>query len=156
MYYACNDGYLYAFGTGLKYTYLDDTLNPDVGWNELVATSFDNGVAAASDTVHFYINPTGIEFEPSRKLLLTGSPNPFSLSTTLSFTLSEPGYTTIQIYDLSGRCISSPFDGLLTEGCHSLNWDGTDHYGKHVSEGVYLCRIVSDEVVETTGLCLLR
>lgn len=69
VYIPMHDCSLYAFGTGLKYTYLDDTLNPEVGWNELIATSFDNGVVAASDTVHFYVNPTGIEFEPSRRIL---------------------------------------------------------------------------------------
>jgi len=156
MYYACTDGYLYAFGTGLKYTYLDDTLNPEVGWNELVATSFDNGVAAASDTVHFYINPTGIEFEPSRKLLLTGSPNPFFLSTELSFSLSEPGFTSVEIYDLTGRCISNIIESDLSRGDHTVNWDGTDQHGESVSAGLYLCRIQSGGVIETTGLCLLR
>jgi len=156
MYVAGTDWNLYAFGTGLKYTYLDETLNPEVGWNELVATSFDNGVAAASDTVNFYINPTGIEFEPSRRLLLTGSPNPFFLSTELSFSLSEPGFTSVEIYDLSGRCISNLVENDLSEGNHTVNWGGTDQHGEKVSAGLYLCRIQSGGVIETTGLCLLR
>jgi len=124
MYVAGTDWNLYAFGTGLKYTYLDETLNPEVGWNELVATSFDSGVAVASDTVNFYINPTGIEFEPSRRLLLTGSPNPFSSSTELSFSLSEPGFTSVEIYDLTGRCISNLVENDLSEGNHTVNWGG--------------------------------
>ena len=156
MYVAGTDWNLYAFGTGLKYTYLDETLNPEVGWNELVATSFDNGVAVASDTVNFYINPTGIEFEPSRRLLLTGSPNPFSSSTELSFSLSEPGFTSVEIYDLTGRCISNLVENDLTEGNHTVRWEGTDHHGNWVPGGLYLCRIQSGGVTETTGLCLLR
>ena len=156
MYIAGTDWNLYAFGTGLKYTYLDETLNPEVGWNELVATSFDNGVAVASDTVNFYINPTGIEFEPSRRLLLTGSPNPFSSSTELSFSLPEPGFTSVEIYDLTGRCISDLVENDLPEGNHTVLWEGTDHHGNGVPAGLYMCRIQSGGISETTGLCLLR
>ena len=156
MYIAGTDWNLYAFGTGLKYTYLDEALNPEVGWNELVATSFDNGVAVASDTVNFYINPTGIKFEPSRRLLLTGSPNPFSSSTELSFSLSAPGFTSVEIYDLTGRCISNLVDNDLSQGDHTVNWGGTDQNGNGVPPGLYMCRIQSGGVIETTGLCLLR
>ena len=156
MYIAGTDWNLYAFGTGLKYTYLDETVNPEVGWNELIATSFDNGVAVASDTVNFYINPTGIEFEPSSRLLLTGSPNPFSSSTELSFSLSDPGFTSVEIYDLTGRCISNLIDNDLTDGNHTVSWGGTNQQGDRVPAGLYLCRIQSGGVSETTGLCLLN
>ena len=156
MYIAGTDWNLYAFGTGLKYTYLDETMNPEVGWNELVATSFDNGVAVASDTVNFYINPTGIEFEPSRRLLLTGSPNPFSSSTELSFSLSEPVFTSVEIYDLTGRCISNLVKSDLSQGDHTVNWGGTDQHGNSVPAGLYICRIQSGGIIETTGLCLLK
>ncbi len=156
MYVAGTDFNLYAFGTGLKYTYLDDTLNPLVGLNELVATSFDSGVAVASDTVHFYINSNGIEFEPSRRLILTASPNPFSSSTEFSFSLSEPGFTSVEIYDLTGRCISSLVDSYLTDGNHNVSWGGTNQHGNGVPAGLYICRIQSGGVIETTGLCLLR
>lgn len=156
VYMAMHDWNLYAFGTGLKYTYLDETLNPEVGWNELVTTSFDSGIAVASDTVNFYINPTGIEFEPSRRLLLTGSPNPFSCSTELSFSLSEPGFTSVEIYDLTGRCISNLIDNDLSQGEHTVNWGGMDQNGNGVPPGLYMCRIQSGGVIETTGLCLLR
>lgn len=156
VYMAMLDWNLYAFGTGLKYTYLDETLNPEAGWNELIATSFDNGVAVASDTVNFYINPTGIEFEPSRRLLLTGSPNPFSSSTELSFSLSESGFTSVEIYDLTGRCISNLIESDFPEGNHTVNWGGTDQNGNVVPAGLYMCRIQSGGIIETTGLCLLR
>jgi hypothetical protein len=140
----------------LKYTYLDDILNPENGWNELVATSFDNGAAVASDTVNFYINPTGIEFEPSERLLLTGSPNPFLMSTELSFSLPAPGFTSVRIYDLTGRCISNLIENDLVEGIHTVYWQGTDNHGNRVPAGLYICRIESGRIIETTGLCLLR
>ena len=74
MYIAATDGYLYAFGTGLKYTYLDD-LFAQVGANELIVTSFDEGVAVAADTINFTVTGTGINLEPA--YLVPGYPKQF-------------------------------------------------------------------------------
>lgn len=156
MYIAGTDWNLYAFGTGLKYTYLNESLNSQVGWNELVATSYYNGSLAASDTISYYINATGIEFEPSAQLDLFGSPNPFYASTSISFTLSHAGLTSIQVYDLSGRIVSDLSGEILAAGNHSIEWNGCYQSGEAVSSGLYICRIESGGVIETTGLCLLK
>jgi len=139
MYAAGTDWNLYAFGTGLKYTYRSEPLNSHVGWNELIASSYCNGEAVASDTISYYINSTGIEFEPSILLELSCYPNPFSSSASISFSLSESGFTRIGIYDLTGRCVSSLVEDDLAEGSHTLNWDGTGQYGQKISSGLYLC-----------------
>ena len=156
VYMAMHDWNLYAFGTGLKYTYLTESLNSQVGWNELIATSYDNGSIAASDTISYYINATGIEFEPSAQLELSGSPNPFSASTSISFSLSDAGLTSIQVYDLSGRIVSDLAGGILAAGNHSIEWNGCYQSGEAVSSGLYICRIESAGIIETTGLCLLK
>lgn len=154
MYYPCTDGYLYAFGTGLKYTYLDD-LYAQVGSNELVVTSF-NGGAVAADTISFTVTGTGINLEPSRLFGLTASPNPFISTASISFDLSEVGFTSVQIFDLSGRMVSSLIDSELLQGTYTVQWNGCNQTGEEVSAGLYLCRIESDGVIETTGMCLLK
>ena len=156
MYYACTDGYLYAFGTGLKYTYSEDYFYADVGPNELIVTSFDGGVAVAADTINFTVTQTGITLEPSSRLALCASPNPFHSSTSISFELSEPGYTSIEVFDLSGRMVSVLESAELTAGEHSIQWNGSSQNGEPVSAGLYFCRIQSGSITETTGLCLLR
>ena len=155
VYIAAIDWNLYAFGTGLKYTYLDD-LFAEVGSNELIVTSFDGGVAVAADTINFTVTGTGISLEPSHRLGLCASPNPFHSSATVSFELSEPGFTLIEVYDLSGRIVSVLESAELTAGEHSIQWDGRKQNGEPVSAGLYLCRIQSGGISETTGLCLLR
>ncbi len=155
VYIAATDWNLYAFGTGLKYTYLDD-LFAEVGSNELIVTSFDEGVPVAADTISFTVTGTGITLEPSHQLDLCASPNPFRSSATISFELSEPGFTSIEVYDLSGRIVSTLESSKLAAGEHSVQWDGRSQNGEPVSAGLYFCRIQSGSITETTGLCLLR
>ena len=155
MYFPATDGNLYAFGTGLKYTYLDD-LFTQVGANELIVTSFDDGLAVAADTINFVVTGTGIHLAPSRLFGLSVSPNPFRSSATISFHISESGYTSIQVFDLSGRIVSTIENSNRSSGQHSCLWSGRNQDGEAVSAGLYLCRIQSGETSETIGLCLLR
>jgi len=155
VYIAGMDWNLYAFGTGLKYTYLND-LFAEVGSNELIVTSFDEGVPVAADTISFTVTGTGINMEPSRRFDLCASPNPFHSTASISFELSEPGFTSVEVYDLSGRMVSSLVSTELDAGAHSVQWDGRSRNGEPAASGLYLCRIQSGGIAETTGLCLLK
>lgn len=155
MYIPATDGYLYAFGTGLKFTYLDD-LFAEIGANELIATSYFEGVAMVADTVCFTVTGTGIELDPSTILQLNISPNPFRSTASISFELADPGRTMVSVYDLSGRIVRTLENSELGTGQHSVVWDGTGENGENLSPGVYMCRIQSGRISETTSLCLLR
>lgn len=155
LYFPVEDGNLYAFGSGLKYTYMDD-LYAQVGTNELIATSFEGGVPVAADTISFNVTGTGIDLTSSQLLALSASPNPFVSSAFISFELSVPGKTSIEIFDLSGRSVTTLLDSELVQGEYSISWNGCRQSGEEVSAGLYLCRIRSGGVTETTGLCLLR
>ncbi len=155
MYIPAIDGNLYAFGTGLKYTYLDD-LYAQVGSNELIVTSFDAGLEVAADTISFTVSGTGINLEPSYVLNLLANPNPFISTVSISFEISEQGFTSIQIFDLAGRTVTRLVNGEFVAGEHTISWNGMNQNGESVSSGLYICRIESGGVVETTGLCLLK
>ncbi len=47
-------------------------------------------------------------------------PNPFSLTTTISFNLEENSYINIEVYDLTGRKIKTLVDGNLESGDHEV------------------------------------
>ncbi len=155
VYIAVMDWNLYAFGTGLKYTYLDD-LFAEVGSNELIVTFFDEGVPVAADTINFTVTETGINLEPTHRLSLCANPNPFHSSALITFELSESGFTSIEVYDLSGRIVSTLESTELMAGIHSVQWNGRSQNGEPVSAGLYFCRIQSGGITETAGLCLLR
>ena len=156
VYIAGMDWNLYAFGTGLKYTYREEYFYAEVGSNELIVTSFDEGVDVAADTINFTVTQTGITLEPSSRLALCASPNPFYSAASISFELSEPGWTLVTVYDLSGRIVRTLENSWLEAGQHSIVWDGRRESGESVSAGLYFCRIQSGGISETTSMCLLR
>lgn len=75
----------------------------------------------------------------SAGLLAGGSPNPFTSSTRLSYSLpgNEPAEASLGIYDVAGRLVSTLVDGPQPAGSHSVTWDGSDQGGKRVAGGVY-------------------
>ena len=122
MYIAGTDWNLYAFGTGLKYTYLDD-LFTQVGTNELIVTSFDEGLAIAADTINFTVTGTGINLEPSHLLGLCTSPNPFSTSLSISYNLPEVTPVRLSVYDLTGRLVENLVNGSISAGENISVWN---------------------------------
>ncbi|MCD4776594.1 MAG: hypothetical protein K8S15_11170 [Candidatus Aegiribacteria sp.] len=60
------------------------------------------------------------------------------------------------MYDLSGRIVRTFENSELGTGQHSIVCDGRKENGEVVSAGLYICRIQSGGISETTGLCLLR
>lgn len=154
VYIAGMDWNLYAFGTGLKFTYLDD-LFAQVGQNTVIVTSYAGGTAVAADTVDFYVTGTGITLDPGRRFHLAASPNPFDAFASVSFRLEAPGYSSLAVFDLSGRMVTSLFEGTLPSGEHSFHWDGSFTDGENAPTGLYICRLESGGVLETTGMCLL-
>jgi len=155
MYIASTDWNLYAFGTGLKYTYLDD-LYAQTGANELIATFFDEGAAVAADTISFTVTQTGITMEPFSGFALSVSPNPFVSTALISFKLSESGLTSVEIFDLVGRTVSTLTNSEMAAGVQTVQWNGDNEYGEPASAGLYLCRIQSGGISEIKSLCLLR
>ena len=156
MYYACTDGNLYAFGTGLKYTYREEYFYADVGSNELIVTSYDGGTAVAADTINFTVTQQGVMVDPANRLDLSARPNPSSSISSISFTLAGSSMTSVIIYDLFGRVVSVLSDAEMSAGPHELIWDGKDDNGEPVSTGLYLCRVRTPDATETTGICMLR
>ncbi|MCK5132502.1 MAG: PQQ-binding-like beta-propeller repeat protein [Candidatus Sabulitectum sp.] len=150
VYIAGTDWNLYAFGTGMKYTYLDE-LYGQIGSNELIITSYFNGSPAAADTITFTVSGTGISPRPSRTFNLVAGPNPFTVSATISFELPYGGNTSVSIFDLAGREVATLVNGEMVHGVHSVQWNGEE-----IAAGLYICRIESGGVVETIGLCLLK
>jgi len=75
--------------------------------------------------------------EPDLTGELFGSPNPFVISTEISFRLAEPSRVRLQIVDASGRDVSTLVDEWRETGAQSVFWDGTDAAGQIVDAGVY-------------------
>ena len=93
---------------------------------------------------------------PDRTQLLQNAPNPFNSQTVVSYFLLEPGLVRLEVFALSGQRIAVLHQGPQQAGYHRLHWDGQDAAGRSVASGTYLYRLVTDEVVLTRKLVLLR
>ncbi len=64
-------------------------------------------------------------------------PNPFNPTTSISFSLQNPGPARLSIYNLKGQLVKTLLDGDAAGGRHTLTWNGTDAANAPVSSGLY-------------------
>ena len=75
-------------------------------------------------------------------------PNPFNPTTTIEYSLAQPGRVRVSIYNLFGQHIRTLVDEEQNTGVHTHVWNATDEGGDRVSSGIYLYRI---EFINNTG-----
>jgi len=78
-------------------------------------------------------------------------PNPFNPSTTIEFSLSRPGYTTLKVYDVLGRQVATLVDKHLSAGNHRVEWNASAF-----GSGVYSYKLTTDDFSTIKKLVLLR
>ena len=83
-------------------------------------------------------------------------PNPFNPTVNISFSLAEPGYTSIVIYNILGQDVRFLVDEYKDAGEHTIVWDGKDSQGQQVATGVYFYRLVANDFVDSKKMLLLR
>jgi phosphoribosylformylglycinamidine (FGAM) synthase PurS component len=88
--------------------------------------------------------------------LYQNSPNPFSRSTTLLFSLAERVRVTVAIYDVRGRLVVSLCDDLFDPGLHQLIWGGTSSDGRRPAPGIYCCRIEAGDFCASRKMVLIE
>lgn len=91
-----------------------------------------------------------------RVLQLTGAPNPFNPSTTLSFELSVAGHAELTVYDVRGQYVATLHAGDLRAGGHRFDWTGLDAQGRAVASGVYRALLTVDGVTAVRQLALVK
>jgi len=88
---------------------------------------------------------------PTHTALHQNYPNPFNPTTNIKFSLSQRGYVTLTVYDVTGREIAKLVDAVLSAGQHQVSFDG-----QGFSSGVYFYRLRSGRYIESKRFVLLR
>ncbi len=96
----------------------------DIGWFQPRVTSVDPGGGGGSVA------------------LRDAWPNPFTVTTSIGFTLPTAGHTEIVIFDVAGREVKHLLSTELPAGTHAATWDGRDDAGSKVAPGVFFYRAV--------------
>jgi FlgD Ig-like domain/Beta-propeller repeat len=118
-----------------------------------------------SDIYIFKISPnlqsivSGVSNEecvPTRSFLMDNFPNPFNAQTKIQFVLEQAAPTSVKIYDISGRLVSTLMQASGNVGQNSVVWNGTNSSGENVSSGTYFFEVASEGFRETGKMLLLK
>ncbi|MGD8922207.1 MAG: T9SS type A sorting domain-containing protein, partial [Candidatus Zixiibacteriota bacterium] len=93
---------------------------------------------------------------PTTYSLAQNYPNPFNPTTNISFTMPVTAKATITVYNVLGKVVAVPFDGMATAGENVVTWNGRDMNGDQVASGVYFYRLSTDKYTETRKMMLLK
>ncbi len=88
--------------------------------------------------------------------LLRNDPNPFGVNTTIFYSLKEAGSVNISIHNLKGELVTTLLDATKNPGQHIIGWNGTDHQGCPVANGVYFCTLRAGGQRSLRRLVLLK
>jgi subtilisin family serine protease len=128
-----------------------DALNP--GYAGQLGTGRINACRAIGGTPNPKVANGSL---PQQFTLCQNSPNPFNLSTTISFSLPARSNVNLTIYNILGEKVNSLVNGTLEAGTHTVIWDGTNKYGTEVASGIYFYRLSSGTNAITKKMNLLK
>lgn len=78
-------------------------------------------------------------------------PNPFNPTTSIKFNLPVGGIVALNVYDISGREVSSLVNSYMEAGIHSVQFDGTA-----LSSGAYYYKITNGNFTEIRKMILIK
>jgi len=81
------------------------------------------------------------QITPDKITLSDNYPNPFNPQTTFRYTLSEPGYVDIAIYNFLGQKICTLARHNMAAGTYNISWNGTNAQDEFVASGIYFYRL---------------
>ncbi|MCK4546138.1 MAG: VCBS repeat-containing protein [Candidatus Eisenbacteria sp.] len=84
------------------------------------------------------------------------SPNPAGSGTEIRFTIARRGQVTMRVYDVTGRAVRTLVEKGLPAGEHTAFWDGRNAAGAKVAPGVYLVRMMRDDIAQVRKVVVVR
>ncbi|MBU8871845.1 MAG: PKD domain-containing protein [Gemmatimonadales bacterium] len=91
------------------------------------------------------------ELAPLHFGLGSNYPNPFNPSTTIVFSLENPGRTRLEVFDVSGRRVATLVDEEKSAGRYEISWRPAD-----LASGVYFSRLTVGDLTDTRRVTLLK
>ena len=155
--------------------YRGDSEEFEIGPETLVhETAETNWLDSEGGPSHFYqltaLDHAGNESDPALPYQVTGVesnlptafelrqnlPNPFNPTTTIYFELPRSGAVRLEIYDVTGRLVTTLLEGVLDAGRHEAVWRAGDEGGKALGSGLYFYRLSASGETETRKMLLLK
>ena len=88
--------------------------------------------------------------------LLTNYPNPFNPTTTINFSILEPGEVSLTIYNIFGKKIINLANGFYYTGNYDIKWNALDEYGNQLSSGIYVYQLKTKNGILSNRMVLMK
>ena len=88
--------------------------------------------------------PTGFSLEQNY-------PNPFNPSTQIRFSIAQPSFVSLKVYDMVGREVATLINGELAPSSYSITWNAAN-----VASGVYLYKLDAGSYSTTKKMVLMK
>ncbi len=93
---------------------------------------------------------------PQSLKLSANYPNPFTLQTSIAYSLPQATKVRVRIYNTVGREIRTLVDEVQPAGDRHVRWDGRDNAGQKAGSGFYLIRLEADQRRLTRVITLVK
>jgi hypothetical protein len=88
---------------------------------------------------------------PESPILFQNYPNPFNPTTAISYQLSVHSFVDLRIFDVLGKEVTTLTNEEKLKGRYTTTWEANDK-----PSGVYYCRLMAGEFVQTRRMVLVR
>jgi hypothetical protein len=106
-----------------------------------------------NDGIYKYSSEAEITIVVAKVLALNQNyPNPFNPTTTITFTLAQDGFTTLKIFDVLGREVTTLVNGVMKSGVMNT----VSFNASKLSSGVYFSRLEAGSFVSIKKLILIK
>jgi len=95
--------------------------------------------------------PTSVESRLKNELELTNYPNPFSVGTTIQFQTPSYAHVSLEVFDQTGRKVTTLVNRKLPSGTHQFEFDGSFSHG-----GIYFYQLKVGESSTTRKMILMK
>ncbi len=122
----------------------------------VVVATHGNGVYSAN----FTEISTNVENKnlplPVKFKLEQNYPNPFNAGTTIGFTLPEYSTVKVAVFNILGQEVRTLLTSNMPSGSHKVRWDGRDNFGRTVSSGTYIYRVIAGNWIKSKKMILIK
>ncbi len=89
------------------------------------------------------------------RLSFVAGPNPARVDLRFALTLGEETDARLDVFDLAGRLVATPFAGRLAAGSRTVDWDLARADGGRVPAGIYFARLAAQGRTQFVRLTIL-
>ncbi len=128
-------------------------------WRVLSKTDSGNTSSYSASAAFKTINVTSVEKEnviPKEFSLSQNYPNPFNPTTAIVYAIPKNTFVSIKIYNMLGQEVKTLVNSQMQAGTYTVQWNGDNEAGQHVTSGAYIYRIVAGNNVAVRKMLLIK